>query len=107
MDRWQLYQIEMDGKMIILDHAQYYHRSTKAERNLEVYLCSDILQREMKLFDYVRVYEEPIDQVLLWRDRVKFKHLANPERVRTINDSTYSIKKNHISLIPIPLLSLN
>ena len=53
MDRWQLYQIEMDGKMIILDHAQYYHRSTKAERNLEVYLCSDILQREMKLFDYV------------------------------------------------------
>lgn len=35
--------------MIILDHAQYYQ--PKAERNLEVYPCSDILQREMKLID--------------------------------------------------------
>lgn len=39
--------------MIILDHAQYYQPSIKIERNLEVYLCSDILQKEMKLIDNV------------------------------------------------------
>ena len=48
-----MYQTEIDGKRIILDHAQYYQASINAERNLEVYLCSDNLEREMKLTDNV------------------------------------------------------
>lgn len=53
--------------MIILDHAQYYQPSIKVEGNLEVCLCSDILQKEMKLIDNVEGLRGANKKVLLKR----------------------------------------